>query len=86
MGILEQDIFEIAQFIISNMRLFKDDYRKSSYSLPFSEYIQSRIELDLKHKYNVFDIQEVFEDERIQTLLSIISNNEDKNDTKIKIH
>ena len=86
MALIDQDIFDIAQFIISNFKTFMFDYKNTNAIESFEDYLQSRLETDLNHKYNKYDIQEAFEDERMQMLLAVITNKGGKYDTTTKIH
>jgi hypothetical protein len=86
MSILDNDIFEIAQFIISNMRQFKYEYNQSDKMSPLDEFILNLVQINLKHKYNRYEIEEAFEDERMKTLLAIIANEESKRVKTNQVH
>lgn len=86
MKMTDQDVYEIATFIVNNIKVFLFDYRMSDGILPFEDFVQSRVHDDLSYKFNKYQMEEIFSDPRICKIFSVIYNKGKNNDTKIKIH
>ncbi len=77
-------VYDVAEWIVYNIEDLGHQYNESGSSLSFFYYIKSRVAVALQHKYNTRDIDEIFNDNRIKTVIDFYE--EDRDESKDSVH
>jgi hypothetical protein len=81
-----QDIYDICEHVVYNIESYVQNYQTSETYLTFSDYVLTRVCVQLQGTYNKYDIQEAFEDSRIQAVVAFYEANEDDEDNETIFH
>lgn len=80
-----QDLQDIREYIITHVEDYMADYVRFGSYLPFPDYTQTRITVQLAHRFDRYQIQEAFDSDKIQALLAFYMPEEDE-EAKITQH
>lgn len=86
MRITGQDIYDIAEHIVHSMSKYMENYMQSGNLMSFNYYVQSMVAVEMQSKYSKYDIQEAFEDHRIQAIVSFYEMDSDDEDDFRRLH
>lgn len=78
------NVHDVAEWIVYNIEDLCFQYVEAESSLPLELYIMNRAATALKHKYNSLEIAEIFEDQRIQTIISFYQ--EERSESTDSLH
>lgn len=81
----DEDIRAVADHIVHSIEKIAERYSRYGSHLEFDDYILTVIATDLSWKFNRYQIEEAFEDHRIQMLLEFFVTPEDYRKTN-KVH
>ena len=71
-----EDLKIIADHLIHSIDGLMDKYTRFGSVLTLEDYVLTNIATDLRYRYNSLQIEEAFQDERIQMLLHFFTENE----------
>lgn len=77
-------VYTIAEWIVYNIEDLSLQYMEAESILPFEVYIMNRTSVAFRDKYSSYEIEEVFDDQRIQTIIDFFR--EERNEQKDSIH
>jgi len=64
-NITGQDVFDISAYLIDHVQDYIDLFHDFGTYLTLEDFLKERLALDLKLKYNKYQIEEAFEDPRM---------------------
>jgi hypothetical protein len=81
MKLTGQDIYDISKYITDKIEDYIDDFTTYGTYLTLDDFIKERLILDLKLKYNRYQIEEAFEDYRLITIMDFYMEEPTEDDT-----
>lgn len=75
---MNDTVLEVAKWIVYNIEDLSLRYVDSATVLPFEVFIMNNAALHFKDKYTSMDIEEVFEDNRIQVIIDFYQEERDE--------
>jgi hypothetical protein len=81
MKLSDQDIYDISEYVVWKIEDYIDDFEKFGTYLTLDDFIKERLVIDLKLKYNRYQIEEAFEDYRLITIMAFYMEEPTEDDT-----
>lgn len=76
----DRDIIEIQKHILQHIEDYATNYMLLASALSFDDFIKEQITIDLRLKYNKYQIEEAFCNPKILSLLDFYSNEKEDTD------
>jgi hypothetical protein len=71
-------VYEIAEWIVYNIEDLSLQYMEAESFLPLELYIMNRAAVALRGKYNSIEIEQAFDDHRVQTIIDFFREERDE--------
>lgn len=81
---MNNNVYTIAEWIVYNIEDLSLQYMEAESFLPFEIYILNRATVAMQNTLNKFEVEEAFDDYRIQTIIDFYK--EERNEQEDQIH
>lgn len=79
----QNEVYDVAEWIVYNIKELGHQYNESGSSLSFFYYIKSRVAVSLQLKYPTNVIDDIFGDDRIKTIIQFYEEDGDESEDQI---